>query len=325
MIELSSPIAIVWEVTNNCNLRCPHCRAYMKNPKQDVEVENNVFREIYANHILSVNLSGGEPLLHPEIVNFVKKLAKKNIDVGISTNGWLYVPFSKRLKDAGLNFIQISVDGPPDVHDKFRGYVGAYDRAVISLQTALELGHYVQMNVTLTAYNLPYVLENIKLAEALGVHRIFFRRVVSAGLSKNNSDIFPQKDLYLSTLNTIISYKSKSSLLISVDDPIVRVMQNIDLQKQTLSCSAGITSLGIDSKGNIYPCIFLREKLGNVKTDSISDIWNNSDILNKLRNRDIDGCGKCPYKIACGGCRAFSGIFSKDEMCPIPPFTESKN
>lgn len=317
MIELSAPVALVWEITNQCNLKCPHCRAYMENPERNTEVEKAVLDNIIENRILSVNLSGGEPLIHPNISRIVKMLSEQRIDVGISTNGWFYKDYAEQLYEAGLSFVQISIDGPRDVHDSFRGRQGAYDRAVQSIKTAIAMGHYVQMNVTLTAYNLSYVRDNIQLAESLGVNRVFFRRVVSAGLSKTNLDVVPNKQKYFEALKVILNYKPVTDLLISVDDPIIRVLRPTDAHEETLSCSAGITSLGIDSKGNIYPCIFLRESIGNILTDDIGEVWKSSEVLKKLRNREIEICGSCRYKYACGGCRAFSGLYSKDAFCPL--------
>jgi len=89
------------------------------------------------------------------------------------------------------------------------------------------------------------------------------------------------------------------------------------VDENSLNCVAGITSLGIDSKGNIYPCLFLRDVLGNIMTHNIQDLWQNNKTLIKLRNREINICGTCKYKNSCGGCRAYSGIFEHDKMCPI--------
>ena len=317
MISLVSPVAVVWEITNKCNFKCPQCRAFMDNPKRNTDIENAVIEAVIANKILSINISGGEPLLHPEIVSIVRRLSENGVDVGISTNGWLYRNMAQDLKDVGLKFVQISIDGPEQIHDTFRGKKGAHKMAQDSIKTAIKMGHYVQMNVTLTSVNLPYVLDNIHLAEQLNVNRVFFRRVVSAGLSKTNSFVLPEKKAYLNAINQIASYPKNSNLQISIDDPIYRVLQGIDSRENYLSCSAGITSLGIDSDGDIYPCIFLREKLGNILTDDISAIWQKSTILQKLRERKISGCGGCDYKYVCGGCRAFSGILEKDSFCPL--------
>ena len=86
MLDLKSPISVVWEITNNCNFLCPHCRAYQKYEKEDEELENRIIEELIKSEVLLVNISGGEPLLNPRIFKIVKKLSDNNIHVGISTN-----------------------------------------------------------------------------------------------------------------------------------------------------------------------------------------------------------------------------------------------
>lgn len=319
MLSLKSPLACVWEITNRCNFSCPHCRAYIDAPKENENIEQLIMRELVSNDVLSVNISGGEPLLNKRVFNIISFLYKNGIDVGISTNGFLYKPNAELLKESGLSFIQISLDGPEAIHDSFRGVKGAHKTAIESMQLAKRLGHFVQMNTTITQYNINYAFDNIAIAEQIGVDRIFFRRVVSAGLAERNNDVIPDKSKYISLLMKLIEYKYKANVRvnISIDDPIVAVLDSTRYQDNAMCCSAGITSLGIDSLGNVYPCIFAREKIGNLLDMSLCDIWNNSAVLERIRNRRINVCGNCKHKISCGGCRAANGIFEWDYMCPI--------
>lgn len=314
--QLKAPIAVVWEITNNCNYRCPHCRAYMEAAKEDENIERRVIEQLILNEVLSVNISGGEPLLNPRILSIVNSFSEVGIDVGISSNGWLYPKMAEALKESGQTFLQVSVDGSKYMHDEFRGINGAYERAVRSLEIAKELGLRTQMNVTITSQNINTLEYNLELALKLGIDRIFYRRVVPTGKGKENLYILPDKKEYLNTIRKLNSIK-ESSIDISIDDPILSVMKEPELIKQnTISCTAGIKSLGIDSNANVYPCIFLREKIGNLVDTSLNEIWMQSEILNNLRTRNIGSCGKCEYNYVCGGCRAYSGIYEKDEMCP---------
>ena len=315
MLDLKAPISVVWEITNNCNFFCPHCRAYQEYEKEDEEIENKIIDELIKSEVLLVNISGGEPLLNPRIFEIVRKLTDNNIHVGISTNGWFYEKYRKKILDSGVKFVQVSLDGPKEKHEKFRGIEGSYDRAIKALRIAKEDGMFTQMNVTITSNNIDTLKWNYDMAKDLGINRIFYRRVVPSGKAEENRYVLPEKEKYYNSIVELAKL-SDDILMVSIDDPILPVLMGTT-NENYLGCGAGINNLGISSDANVYPCIFLREKLGNLKKDSLIDIWNNNDILKKLRNRKINVCGECSYKNSCGGCRAFSGIFEKDEMCPL--------
>lgn len=313
MLELKSPISVVWEITNNCNFKCPHCRAYQINKKENKEIEDRIIDEIIKNEILTVNISGGEPLLNPRVTDIIKRLSDEKIYVGISTNGWLYKEKREELLKAGLKFIQVSVDGPKETHEKFRGVKDSFDRAISTLRQAKADGIFTQMNVTITSNNIDSLEWNYNKALEIGVDKILYRRVVPAGKAKENSEVLPKKEKYIEKIKELMKLNT-NNLIVAIDDPIIYALKgDID---ENLGCAAGIKSLGISSDGNIYPCIFLRTKVGNINENSLSDIWNNNEILKKLRKKDIEECRDCKFKYSCGGCRAFSGIYSKDYMCP---------
>lgn len=315
MIELKSPISVVWEITNNCNFKCPHCRAYQKFEKENKDLEDKILNELIKSEVFVVNISGGEPLLNPRVFNIIKKLTDNNIYVILSTNGYLYKKYRKEIKEAGVKLVQVSVDGPKELHEKFRGVENAYEKSLEALAMAKEDGLRTQMNVTITSSNLATLKWNYEKAVEMGLDKVFYRRVVPYGKAKENTYVLPNKEEYykkikeLSKLNTI-------NIKVLIDDPILGVLNN-NTNKDHLACSAGINNLGISSNGIVYPCIFLREKIGDLNIDTIQDIWNNNEILKKLRNRDIGKCGKCKHNKVCGGCRAFSGIYKKDSFCPL--------
>ncbi len=315
MIELKSPISVVWEITNNCNFLCPHCRAFQKPEKENKKLEDKILKELIDAEVLVVNISGGEPLLHPRVFEFAKKLTEHDVYVIISTNGYFYKKYRKDILDSGIKMVQVSVDGPKELHEKFRGVEGSFENALDALKMAKEDGLRTQMNVTITADNINTLEYNYHLAKELGVNKVFYRRVVPYGKAAENRYVLPDKKQYYEAIQKLASFHD-DYLQVLIDDPILNVLLKRE-SKEYLACSAGINNLGISSNGNVYPCIFLREKLGNLKTDSLMDIWKNNEILKKLRSRSIGHCGKCKYNYSCGGCRAFSGIYEKDDFCPL--------
>ncbi len=315
MLKLISPISIVWEITNNCNFKCPHCRAFQEY-KQDSElIEEKILNEIIKSKVFVVNISGGEPLLNPRIFNIARKLTENNIYVILSTNGYLYSKYREEILNSGIKMVQVSVDGKKELHEKFRGVKDTYEKAIEALEMAKKDGMRTQMNVTITSENIETLEWNYNKAKELRVDRIFYRRVVPYGKAKVNRYVLPDRKRYYEIIKKLSLLKS-DKLMVSIDEPILSVLLK-DNNENHISCGAGIKNLGISSDGNVYPCIFLREKIGNLMEKSLIEIWNNSNVLKKLRNRDIKICRNCNFKYSCGGCRAFSGIYEKDEFCPL--------
>ncbi len=315
MIELTSPISVVWEITNNCNYKCPHCRAFQKYEKENIENENKIIEELIKSRVFVVNISGGEPLLNPRVFEIARKLTDNNIYVIISTNGYFYKKYRKQILKSGIKMVQVSLDGPKELHEKFRGVENSYEKALEALIIAKEDGLRTQMNVTITQENLNTLEWNYEKAKEIGVNKVFYRRVVPYGKAKINSYVLPDKKIYYEKIKKLAALNSKD-LQVLIDDPILNVLLNHNNQNY-LACSAGINNLGISSNGDVFPCIFLREKVGNLMEESLKNIWNHSEILKNLRQRKINQCGSCKFQFSCGGCRAFSGIYEKDEFCPL--------
>ena len=209
MLDLKSPISVVWEITNNCNFLCPHCRAYQKYEKEDEELENRIIEELIKSEVLLVNISGGEPLLNPRIFKIVKKLSDNNIHVGISTNGWFYEKYRNEIKDSGVKFVQVSLDGPFEKHEKFRGIKGSYDRAIRALELARDDGMFTQMNVTITSNNIDTLKWNYDKAKELGINRVFYRRVVPTGKAEENKFVLPLREEYYKSIVELANLNSE--------------------------------------------------------------------------------------------------------------------
>ena len=130
MIDLSAPISVVWEITNNCNYKCPHCRAYQEFHKEDKQIEDIIIKELIKSKVMIVNISGGEPLLNPRIFDISKKLYDNDIYLMLSTNGYFYSKYRKDIVDSGIKLVQVSLDGKKELHEKFRGVDNSYEKAI---------------------------------------------------------------------------------------------------------------------------------------------------------------------------------------------------
>ncbi|WP_242939278.1 radical SAM/SPASM domain-containing protein [Tepidibacter thalassicus] len=314
-----SPFCVVWEITDSCNLKCSHCRTSAVDPNSHIgnpENEDKIIDILIKNDILVVNISGGEPLLNPRCTEIVKKLTQKGIYVGLSTNGILFPKYAQQLKDANLGYVQISLDGPEEVHNKFRNSTNAYQKAIDALKIAKKMGFRVQLNCVANVYNIDYLQHVYDFANTEDIE-MHVRRFVPSGYGKDNIDLIPDYNDHFRMLKVLNNMQKDSKVRVSIEAPLIHFLEDSNVSN-LIGCGAGITQLGIDKDGNAYPCIFFRKNLGNILESGFEDIWFNSNVLKKMRNRDFEKCKDCHAKVTCGGCQACSEYpFGEDPLCPL--------
>jgi len=317
VFDLRAPLTLVWEITNGCNLRCPHCRAGVgrSGRPSDAGTEDRIVDAILQSGVFVVNISGGEPLVHPRTVEIVRVFAEKGLYVGLSTNGLLFKRFAKPLCQAGLSYVQVSLDGPPDLHDQFRGREGSYLRARSALREAKSLGMQTQINTVITSLNIRRLDHVLEAGEEDDVNQIHFRRFIPTGNGLENLHLAPDRTEYLETLKRLTGLRATNPRL-RLEDPLTALYQEPE-KRPMVGCGAGITQIGIDTAGNVFPCIFYREVVGNLLVTPLQRLWKESPELRRLRQREIAGCQNCRLAHSCGGCHASSGTSGADQICPM--------
>jgi len=295
-------------VTNECNMNCREC--YVEQSKEVLTISD--FKKYILNELIEMNVryvafSGGEPLLHPDIVSFIRISSERGLKTSLVTNGLLLSnDMAIKLKQAGLNRIQLSLDSNnQEINDMIR-QKGCFDVVVNqAIPAALRAG----LQVTLVAVPNDSIIcnpeEYLDFATELGVHSVYFRRKIDT----RNNYIVSDKKKYYDFLVKLHSIEKNYNISVSSGDPLYCLVQCLEGDKNTervfSGCGAGITSIAIQPDGNIYPCTRLPIVVGNIKNDKISSVWNSNETLTKLRMRNFDGkCGKCSYLLICGGCRA---------------------
>ena len=346
--KLPAPFLIVWNFTNMCNLRCLHCYQRADKPTPDeltLEEKLDLVRQLDEAGVAAVALSGGEPTIHPHFLRVVEELARRGIYVSVATNGWMFAN-KERLKqavDKGLRYVEVSVDSArPEVHDKFRGVPGAWERAVKALENAVEMGVSNAMATTITRMNKDEIDDILDLAEKIGVERVIFFNFVPVGRGKENAwlDLTPEereevlrklfrenKRRRVIVLSTAPQY-ARIALQLSGgkevapthfyvgEDKIVRALAEF-----VGGCGAGRIYAAIEPNGDVTPCVFLPVKVGNVREREFREIWDTAPLFQQLRDRDKlrgDYCERCPYKYICGGCRARAYAYTGDPLGPDP-------
>lgn len=340
---------VAWEATRNCNLTCVHCRASATNGPYEGELDTEAGLRLM-DQIAKVGqpiviLTGGDPLLRPDIFDIAKYGNSLGLRMVMSPNGTLITPENAaQMVESGIKRISVSLDGATaERHDAFRGVPGAFDGALRGIELAKAAGIDFQINTTISQANLGEIQQIMDLAVSLGAvaHHIFL--LVPTGRGKYIVDQEISARQYEDTLNWFYDQRHKTPLQLKATCAphyyrILRQRAKEDGEKVTFDthgldavtrgCLGGIGFCFISHVGVVQPCGFLGLNCGDVKKTPFDQIWSKSKIFNDLRDYDkLEGkCGVCEYRKVCGGCRArayeATGNYQAEEpLCSHQPFS----
>lgn len=305
IVDEKYPTSITIELTYRCNEQCAFCisdagrKFYNQTNIIDMELQksdiNRILEQMHELKISLLTLTGGEPLLRKELLYYtIYEAQRKNINVALLTNGTLIdEKISRELSEfSNLTNVQISLDGADNTtHDFLRHRKGSFDESVNAINFLKENGIEPSISFVLNKLNYEQYPDVILLAEQLDL-QLRIAPVVPIGRGKENSD-------YLLTnkqITEFLKYTHRAN-----DGKLsARIMPRE-------RCSI-TTSPAIDPFGNIYPCMhmkFSEFKLGNIRSDKLKIIWDNSPVVkelqdyNKHKNSD---CKSCWNKYICDGC-----------------------
>ncbi len=311
------PLVISWNITMKCNLKCSHC--YINSVERGLpeELSTEEAKELI-DQIASVSkplliISGGEPLLRPDLFAIIQYAKSKGLKVGIGSNGTLInKEKAKKLREAGVDTVSISLDSiHPEKHDSFRGVKGAWQKAVNAIKNLKDEGILIQVNTTVTKENYSEIGQILDFVERLGVENFHLFFLVPTGRGARLEDITPEmyENMIMQTLK--ILHRHGLNVKFSCAPQFMRIMhqtgsQMRHVQSSMRGCIAGFYYCRIYPTGDVTPCPYMPIKLGNIREKSFKEIWFTSKVLNDIRNPDkLKGkCGKCHYRHICGGCRA---------------------
>jgi len=348
----AAPFLIVWNFTKQCNLRCKHCyeNAGPKPAPDELTTEEakHAIDEFAAAGVVALAFSGGEPLARKDFFEVARYAADKGFYVSVASNGTLITKrVAQKMKEAGIQYVEISLDGFEKTHDEFRGIQGAWKRTVEGIKNCVETGLYTCVATTATHYNLNEIPKLAEFIEKdLHVKRfIVFNFIpVSRGKEIADQDLTPKereelldflysklvdKSSKLEVLSTapqyaVTSYKFAFGPAVATHFVNKEVMEALRGKTRSLvefigGCGAGRLYCGMEPNGDIEPCVFIPIKVGNIREQSLISIWRKSPVLKQIRNRDLfKGCGECEYKYICGGCRARAYAYFNDLQGPDP-------
>ena len=316
------PLILSWNVTRKCNMKCSHCYINADTKESITELTTEEAKNLI-DQICEVSkpllvLSGGEPLLRPDIYELVRYGASKGLKMGLGSNGSLIdTDVAKKLKEAGIETVSISLDSHiPEQHDKFRGIQGSWEKAVNAIKVLRKNGVLVQVNTTVTQQNYSQIDEIMSLVEKLGVENFHLFFLVPTGRGVKIADISSTKyeEMIRKTFAKIAQHKLNVRPSCAPQFMRIAKEMGLNMSRWIRGCIAGLYYCRIYPNGEITPCPYLPIKLGNIREKTFKEIWFNSEMLKTLRNLNaLKGkCGVCEYRALCGGCRARAYGLSSD-------------
>ncbi len=321
------PRIISWNITLRCPLKCAHCYVDAGNSEPEGVLSTNEAKRVIdqiadAGSPILV-LSGGEPLLREDICEIATYGTEKKLRMVMGTSGYyLDEEMALRLKEAGIKAVAISLDSiEPAIHDAFRGVEGAWERAVHAVDACNAAGIPVQINMTVVRPVIGDIESLITYGESKGVkdYHLFFP--VRTGRGEGISLSTPEE--YEGIIHEVLTRYRDSRLNIrpTCAPQFRRIADDLGIENPQWGrgCLAGITYCRIYATGEVTPCPYIPLSAGNLKRNTFDEIWRESELFLKLRDLDnITGkCGRCTYKIACGGCRAraYQNLTSSPRWC----------
>lgn len=323
---------VVWNITRRCNLKCVHCYAHATatQPAGELSLDQGLalLDDLKAFGVPVVLFSGGEPLMHPQVLTLVERAVTLGMRAVISTNGTLIDrEMAQRLKGFGLSYVGISLDGTEATHDRFRGQPGAFAAAMAGVRHCQEAGIKVGLRFTINKHNYQEIPAIFDLIEERDIPRVCFYHLVYAGRGSrlvaaalSHAETRAVVDLIIDrTADLFARGKPKEVLTVDnhADGPYIylrlqreknaRAAEVLELLRMNEGNNSGRGIGCISWDGEVHADQFWRHySFGNIQDRPFSQIW--TDLSNPLmaklkdKKRHVKGrCATCRWLDVCGG------------------------
>ena len=340
-----NPVVIFWEVTRACALKCEHCRAKAQPKRHPLELDTvdslrvmDEFTEFDTPPI--VVLSGGDPFMRRDIFEIAEYGIKKGLTVSLSPSATALVTRDRlaKLVDIGVRRVSFSLDGAnAETHDRFRGFDGTFNRTLGAFEAANDVGLSFQVNTTITKSTksaLPEIAEVVKQSGA-AIWDLFFLVPTGRGLDLELMTADEHDEVYSWIMSNQRNWDFRAKT--SLGQPFRRAMtlkrltaggrelSSFSSDEIKAAWPAPATNDGrgiffISHLGEIYPSGFIPLSAGNVRKDSVVEVYRNSEMFTKIRDREqLQGkCGICPFNVICGGSRSRAYAMTGDMTAADP-------
>ncbi len=345
-INTAQDFFIQWHLTERCNLHCTHCYQTGQSSEElsfseisdTLEEVADMLAAWTADYGMSLapsfTITGGEPFLRQDIFAILGEISDRGFESYLLSNGTLVnAQKAGMLASLGVKGVQISIEGPEEVHEQIRGK-GSFSSSLRGVGHLLDAGLPVTLNVTLSELNADYFPDLVALASSLGVPRLGFSRLVPAGRGEALLAKALEPEKVRRIYREIFSLNIPGLKIVTGDPVASQLVSAFDGADggsvPTGGCAAGLSGLTLLPDGTIVPCRRLCLPLGNVRRDSLREVWATSEVLGALRDRSrySGKCGACARWANCRGCRAIAfassrargaaDFLAEDPQCLIP-------
>jgi len=323
---------VVWNVTRACNLRCVHCYAHAVERTRERELSREqglaLIDDLAGFGVPVILFSGGEPLVRPDLVELARYAVGKGMRAVISTNGTLISQQkAEELKEIGLSYVGVSLDGMETVNDRFRGKQGAFREALAGIKNCQAVGLKVGLRFTINRMNAQEVPKIFDLLERLEIPRVCFYHLVYSGRGSGliEEDLSHDEtrrvvDLIMDRTKDLHDRGIQKEVLTvdnHADGPYLylrmmkeknpRASEVLELLKMNEGNNSGRGIGCISWDGSVHADQFWRHlSFGNILERPFSQIW--TDLTNPLmaglkdKKRHVRGkCATCRWLDICGG------------------------
>ena len=343
---------VVWNITRRCNLKCVHCYAQAGDLPFDNELTTiegqKLIDDLARFNVPVILFSGGEPLVRKDLPELAAYAVKKGLRAVISTNGTLISRETARtLKDIGLSYVGISIDGMKEINDRFRGVKGAFNSALEGIKNCLAAGIKVGLRFTINKFNAGEIPKIFNLLEEMEIPRACFYHLVYAGRGSNllNNDLSHEEtraavDLIMDLTKKLHDTGQPKEILTvdnHSDGPYLylrllkenpgRASEVLELLKMNEGNNSGRGIGCISWDGKVHADQFWRHySFGDIRERPFSEIWTDTSdpLMRKLKDKKkhVKGrCASCRWLDICAGnfrvrAEAVTGdIWAPDPAC----------
>jgi len=342
-----SPMLVIWEVTQACDLACVHCRASAQPERNSSELTTEqgyrLLDEIRSFGEPLMVFTGGDPLKRPDLYDLIRYSVKIGLRTNVtpSATPLLTAEAIEGFKAAGISRMAISLDGPDAAsHDDFRGIPGTFERAMFALRHARDIGLDTQLQTTITQRNMSRLQEMADLATEVRTRMWSLFFLIVTGRALENDDLAPAE--YEKVFEFMYELSKTAPFGVKTTEAMHYrryVAQRIKAEHgatenenakgvawRTAGVSDGKGFVFVSHQGEIFPSGFLPVSGGNVLRDKLTAVYRESPLFKTLRDTaQREGkCGICEYQKICGGSRsrayAFTGNYlAEDPNCIYQP------
>jgi radical SAM protein len=364
---LAKPFLVIWELTQACDLACQHCRANAVTEPHPLTLTRTegerLLRDItdFGKPYPLVVFTGGDPFKRDDLTHLISHARSLGLHVAVSPSA---TPLLTReslaeSKAAGAQTISLSLDGSSaTTHDAFRGVEGSFERTLSACRWAQELGLRLQINTTLSRFNLDEIVDLAALVHSLRVMTWSLFLLVPTGRGKSLDSLSPQE------IEAIMHFLAEAAERIPIKTTEGHHYKRVLAMRQVLEAMglspakalelpplyfklrqawwARVDSEGLETRaagrrqpmhinsgngfvfishlGRVYPSGFLPITAGSVRKQSLVDIYRDSPLFVSLREpSELTGrCGQCEFRELCGGSRSRAFAVSGDPLGEDP-------